>query len=62
MVRRYAHLSAEHLQNHGLYLDDIAFTDGTNLVRRQIADKELCLQYLDYMVGPVGFEPTTKGL
>ncbi|QEY27138.1 site-specific integrase [Neisseria zalophi] len=31
MVRRYAHLSAEHLQNHAALLDAIGLGDGTNL-------------------------------
>ena len=31
MVRRYAHLSAEHLQSHAALLDEIVFVNGTNL-------------------------------
>ena len=62
MVERYAHLSSEHLLEHAGVLDTI-WTQAEKLSNQQLKKNHPnnCLDGGN-LVGPVGIEPTTKGL
>ncbi|MDO4641047.1 MAG: site-specific integrase [Neisseria sp.] len=66
MVQRYAHLSPEHLHGHAALLDavlDTNWSQAESAQAKSLKTKSLndCLGFGN-LVGPVGFEPTTKGL
>ena len=66
MVRRYAHLAAEHLAPYAERLCAMraiaAESDGTNTAQGWKIQGLASLQALERLVGRVGIEPTTNGL
>ena len=60
MVRRYAHLSAEHLLRTTQLLD--AVLQHKNSTQPSPGQVPRPLQLLEVLVGRVGIEPTTNGL
>ena len=62
MVRRYAHLSAEHLQNHAALLDRMGLADGTNLAHLEKGKEKVISQVVDLYGGPGRFRTDDQGI
>ena len=55
MVRRYAHLSAEHLQAHAEVLDGIGLCKDTNWTQCRLEKNAQLTQGIDFIGGSGGF-------